>query len=66
MRKPEERIQLGNHRRRWKITLKLTFKKWDEGMDWMNVAQERDRLQAFVNAVMNRRVVQRREIFYYL
>jgi hypothetical protein len=27
--KPEERRELGKHRRRWKITLILMFKKWD-------------------------------------
>jgi len=51
--KPEERRELGKHRRRWKIILKLMFKKWDGVMDWIYLAQNRDRLQAFVNVVMN-------------
>jgi hypothetical protein len=28
------------------------FKKWDGGMDWINLAQDRDRWCALVNALM--------------
>jgi hypothetical protein len=39
-----------------RIILKWIFKKWDGGMDWIYMAQDRDRWLALVNAVMNLRV----------
>ena len=39
-----------------KIILKWVFEKWDGGMDWIDLAQDRDRWQAVMNAVMNLRV----------
>jgi len=35
-----------------KILVKRIFKKWDGGMDWINLAQCRDGWRAVVNEVM--------------
>jgi hypothetical protein len=35
------------------IMLKWTFEKWGGGMDWISLAQDRDRWQAVVNVIMN-------------
>jgi hypothetical protein len=39
-----------------RIILKLIFKNWDGGMDWINMTQDRDRWLALENAVMNMRI----------
>jgi hypothetical protein len=55
--KPEGRRPPGRLRRRWEDNIKMDLKEmgwWD--MDWIDVAQDRDRWLAFVKAVMNLRV----------
>jgi hypothetical protein len=40
-----------------RIKLKWIFKKWDGGIDWIDLAQVRDRWCAVLKAVMNLRVL---------
>jgi hypothetical protein len=51
------RRPLGRPRRRWGDNIKMDLREigWG-GMDWINLAQDRDRWRAVVNAVMNLRV----------
>jgi hypothetical protein len=52
--KPEGKRPVGRPRRRWvdNIIMDLREIGWD-GMDWMNLAQDRDQWRVFVNTVMN-------------
>jgi hypothetical protein len=57
--KPERNRQIQTPRHRWKDNIKINLQDmgWG-GMDWIDVAQDTDRWQAIVNAVMNLRVPQ--------
>jgi hypothetical protein len=48
---------LGKPRRRWEDNIKTDIQEvGSEGVDWIDMAQDRDRWRALVNAVMNLRV----------
>jgi hypothetical protein len=54
--KPEGRRPLGRPRRRWlDIRMDLVEVGWGD-MDWIGLAQDRDRWRALVNSVLNLRV----------
>jgi hypothetical protein len=55
--KPEGKRPLGRLRRRWVDNIKMDLGEvgWD-GVDWIDLAQDRDRWRAYVNTVMNLRV----------
>jgi hypothetical protein len=55
--KPEGKRPLGRPRCRWVDNIKIALREtgWD-GMDWINLAQDRDQWRALVNTVMNLRV----------
>jgi hypothetical protein len=55
--KPEGKRPLGRLRRRWEDNITMDPQEVGCGvMDWIGLAQDRDRWQALVNAVMNLRV----------
>jgi hypothetical protein len=55
--KPEERNHLKAPGVDVRIILRWIFRKWVGGMDWICVAQERDRWRTVVNVVKNSRVL---------
>ena len=54
--KPEGKGPLGRPRRRWNDIIMGLQEVGYGGMDWIELAQDRDRWRALVNAVMNLRV----------
>jgi hypothetical protein len=55
--KPEGKTPLGRSRRRWEDNIKMDLKAigW-EGVEWIHLAQDRDKWRALVSTVMNLRV----------
>jgi len=54
--KSEEKRPLGRPRRRWEDNIKMDLQELGcEGVDWIELAQDRDKWRALVNAAMNLR-----------
>jgi hypothetical protein len=56
--KPEGRRKLERPRRRWEDNIKMDLREVAWGLDCIDLAQDRDRWRALVNAVMNLRLPQ--------
>jgi hypothetical protein len=57
--RPEGRRPLGRPRRRWEDNIKMDLREIGFGdVDWIHLAQDRDRWRALVNMIMNLRVPQ--------
>jgi hypothetical protein len=56
--KPDGKRPLGRPRRRWVDGIRMDLREigWD-GVDWIDLAQDRDQWRALVNTVMNLREV---------
>jgi len=55
--KPVGKRPLGRPRRKWEDTIKMDLQEVRcEGMDWTEMAQDRNKWRSVVNAVMNLRV----------
>jgi hypothetical protein len=52
--KPEGQRPLGRPRRRWVDNIKVNFREieWD-GVDWIDMAKDRDQWRPLVNTVLN-------------
>jgi hypothetical protein len=55
--KAEGKRPMGRPRRRWEDNIRMNLQEAGcGGMDWIRLAQDRDRWRAIVNAVINLRV----------
>jgi hypothetical protein len=57
--KARRKIPLGRPRRRWEDGIRMDLREigWGGGVEWIHLAQDRDRWRAVVSAVMNLRVL---------
>jgi hypothetical protein len=55
--KPEGKRPLGRSRRMWVDNIKMDLREIEsDGVDWIDMAQDRDQWRALVNTVFNLRV----------
>jgi hypothetical protein len=54
VRKPEGKRQLGRPKRKWEDNIKMDLREvgWN-GMNWIDLAQDKDQWRALVNTVIN-------------
>jgi hypothetical protein len=58
MGKPEGKRPLERPRHRWQVEIRMDLREIDwEGVEWIQMAQDRDWWRAAVNTVMNLRVL---------
>jgi hypothetical protein len=63
--RPKGKRPLGRPRRRWEDNIKLDLREiWIDGVNWIQLAQDRVHWRAFVNTVMNLQVPQRKQDFF--
>jgi hypothetical protein len=57
VRKPERKRPLRRRKRRWVDNIKINLAEigWD-GVDWINLTQDKENKRAHVNAAMNLRI----------
>jgi hypothetical protein len=55
--RPESKRPLGRPRRRWEDNIKLDLREIGIDVNWIQLAQDRDQWRAFVNTVLNLRVL---------
>jgi hypothetical protein len=56
--KPERKRPLGRPRRRWVNSIRMYFGEMRCGdVDWIGLAQDKNRWRAFVNSLLNLRVL---------
>jgi hypothetical protein len=55
--KPKRKTPLGRPRRRWMDSIKMDVRDTGcDGVDWIDMAKDRDQWRALVNTVLNLRV----------
>jgi hypothetical protein len=63
--KPEGKRPLGRPRRRWEDGIRMDLREIGlRGVDWIRLAQDRDRWRDVVSAVMNLRVLVPRSLVF--